>query len=139
MLFRWPRLAGPNVPLAAVTNVTPSTDVSSRKSPVAALPPSPQFAVGSTAISLTLTATGSFTTTNFGVATPPTKPDVLFHPTPSDWSMTWFGPQPNEEKSGPLKATTSPPPLSPAQSRRIWKFAVVTPLDVTDTVRADTS
>jgi hypothetical protein len=45
----------------------PSADVSSWNCPVEALPPSPQFAVGSTAISVTSTGTGSLMTTNFGV------------------------------------------------------------------------
>jgi hypothetical protein len=68
--FRWPRLAIPKWPDAASTKVVPSVDVSIRKSPVEALPPSPQVAFGSTAISLMLTARGSLTVTNFGPGSP---------------------------------------------------------------------
>ena len=96
------------------------------------------MAVGSTAISLTLIAWGSFTVRCLGTKTlvgvTSSAPAAVFQPLTWLRSIALVGPQPPVVWSVPLKSLTVAPPTAAAQSRRAVKSLRALPLP---TVTAD--
>src|SRR5437899_2863443 len=111
--------------MAAMLNVTPSVDVSSLKSPVEALPASPQVFAGLIWTSVMFTRIGSLMVAAFGcVPGFGLSGEMLPQPVPCDWSIRPVGPHPNAVKSGGVKAEMVPPPADAAQSRRSFQLTV---------------